>query len=166
MKRLLLVLLLFAASSASAQMYISFSPSILNSPGTFWGKFNPTVEVGRQTDCFSIGLDIGKLNCGKVAGRDTTAYLEVRPNLNVFQQGKFTNTLTIGLGYIFNAQESMLTELTSGVEYAHTEHLHFNIYFGQFFFSGRRVSSDATFFGASAMWYFVAYKPKSLISRN
>jgi len=166
MKRLLIVLLLFAARTACAQMYVAFSPSLLNSPGTFGEKFNPTIEVGKQTDCFSIGLDIGKTDCAKIAGKDTTLYLELRPNLNVFQQGRFTNTLTIGLGYIFNAKESMVTELTSGVEYAHTEHLHFNIYFGQFFYSGRRTSSDATFFGASVMWYFLPYTPKSLISRN
>lgn len=159
-------MLLLAAGRASAQVYVSLSPSLFNSPGTFGEKFNPTVEVGKQYDCFSLGLDAGKMNCGKVVGKDTTMYLEIRPNLNVFQQGKFTNTVTIGLGYIFNAQECMVTELTSGVEYAHTEHLHFNIYFGQFFFSGRRTSSDVTFFGASAMWYFVPYKPKSLISKN
>ena len=166
MKQLLLIFFLLAAHEVYSQVYVSLSPSLLNSPGTFGQKFNPTLEVGRQYDCFSLGLDIGKINCAKVAGKDTTTYLEIRPNLNVFQQGKFTNTVTIGLGYIFNAKESMVTELTSGVEYAHTEHLHFNIYFGQFFYSGRYIATDATFFGVSAMWYFVSYKPKSLISKS
>ncbi|MES1250206.1 MAG: hypothetical protein ABUL46_05945 [Chitinophaga rupis] len=158
---LLLTLLL---SYGHAQTYISFAPSLTNTAGTLAEKANFALEVGRQWDVFSLGLDIGKTSMGKVTGRDTTAYLELRPNLNVFQQGKFTNTFTAGIGYIFNAKESLMTELTSGIEYAYNEKVHINIVFGQYFYSGRYSASDVTFFGISAMWYFTPSHIKGLLN--
>lgn len=142
------------ATLCHAQTYISLAPSLTNTAGTLAEKSNIAIEVGRQWDVFSLGLDIGKTSMGKVTGRDTTAYLELRPNLNVFQQGKFTNTFTAGIGYIFNAKESLMTELTSGIEYAYNEKMHINVFFGQYFYSGRYSASDVSFFGVSVMWYF------------
>ncbi|HEY4151631.1 MAG TPA: hypothetical protein VGM41_21980 [Chitinophagaceae bacterium] len=157
---LLLSLTLFCCR---AQTYISLAPSLTNTAGTLADKSNIALELGRQWDVFSLGIDFGKTSMAKVTGRDTTAYLELRPNLNVFQQGKFTNTFTAGIGYIFNAEENLMTELTSGIEYAYNPKLHFNISFGQYYYSGRYSASNVTFFGVSAMWYFTATNTGSLI---
>lgn len=154
--------LLFFTSSCISQTYISLAPSLTNTAGTIPGKSNVAIEVGRQWDVFSLGLDVGKTSMGKMP-RDTTAYVELRPNLNVFQQGKFTNTFTAGIGYIFNAQQSLMTELTSGIEYAYNDKLHINIFFGQYYYSGKYDASNVTFFGISGMWYFKATKTGSLI---
>jgi hypothetical protein len=154
--------LLFFMSPCIAQTYVSLAPSLTNTAGTIPGKSNVAVEVGRQWDVFSLGLDVGKTSMGKMP-RDTTAYVELRPNLNVFQQGKFTNTFTAGIGYIFNAQQNLMTELTSGIEYAYNDKLHINIFFGQYFYSGKYDASNVTFFGISGMWYFKATKTGSLI---
>jgi hypothetical protein len=156
MKRNVLTLLLGVIANAGfSQTYISLAPSLTNSAGTLLEKGNASVEIGRQWDVFSLGIDVGKTSFGKVRGRDTTAYLELRPNLNVFQQGKFTNTFTAGIGYVFNSKLDLMTELTSGIEYAFNSRVHFNVYFGQYFYSGRVDASDVTFFGASAMFYFL-----------
>jgi hypothetical protein len=101
MRRLLLTILIIATFYVSySQIYVSLAPSLTNSAGTLLEKGNAAIEVGRQWDVFSLGIDIGKTSLGKINGRDTTAYLELRPNLNIFQQGKFTNTFTAGIGYI------------------------------------------------------------------
>ena len=152
-----------AAGRSLAQTYISIAPSLTNTPGMVTDKANIAVELGRQWDVFSMGLDIGKTTMSKVTGRDTSAYVELRPNLNIFQQGRFTNTFTAGIGYIFGAQENLMTELTSGIEYAYTQKLHFNVFFGQYFYSGRSSASNTTFFGISAMWYFKPNQSTSLI---
>jgi hypothetical protein len=157
-----LFIVLYNPFDTFGQTYVSLAPSITNTPGTLAEKGNIAIEFGRQWDVFSMGLDIGKTSMGSVKGRDTTAYLELRPNLNVFQQGKFTNTFTAGIGYIFNAKENLMTELTSGIEYAMNERIHFNVVFGQYFYSGRYSASDVTFFGTSVMWYFTPSKPNSL----
>jgi hypothetical protein len=162
-KKYLAALFIIITNTCLAQTYISVAPCLTNSPGTIWEKSNFAIEVGRQWDVFSLGLDIGKTSLGKVKGRDTTAYLEIRPNLNIFHQGKFTNTFTAGIGYIFNSKQSLMTELTSGIEYAYNEQWHLNVYFGQYFYSGRTDASNVTFFGASVMFYFAPSNAKSLI---
>lgn len=166
MRNILLAAALVAAHAATAQTYISLVPSVTNSPGTFAEKSNLSFEAGKQWDCFSLGVDLGKTSLGAVVGTDTTVYMEVRPNLNIFQQGKFTNTITIGAGFIMNAHENFLTEITSGIEYAHTPLIHFNIIFGQYYYSGRYSASTTTFIGLSIMKFFKPYHPKSLLSVN
>jgi len=160
-----LLSLMLVATGLRAQTYISLAPCLTNDAGTIPQKSNLALEIGRQWDVFSLGIDFGKTSLGKVTGRDTTAYLELRPNLNIFQQGRFTNTFTAGIGYIFNSRQSLMTELTSGIEYACSDQVHFNVYFGQYYYSGRTDASTVTFFGVSAMYYFLPSKAHSLITQ-
>lgn len=166
MKSLLWIMLVFISHKSFAQTYISLAPSLTNTAGTIADKSNIALEVGQQWDVFSLGIDLGKTTMSPVHGRDTSDYLELRPNLNIFQQGKFTNTFTAGIGYVINAKENLLTELTSGIEYAYTEKLHFNVFFGQYFYSGRESASNVTFFGISAMFYFAPTQSGSLVKQK
>jgi hypothetical protein len=158
--------LTFASMICCAQTYLSLNPSLSNQAGSLADKSNLGIEIGRQWDVFSLGLVIGKNSLAKPVGKDTTTYFELRPNLNVFQQGKFTNTFTAGIGYIFNAQENLLTEVTSGIEYAFSPQIHFNIVFGQYYYSGRYSDSNSTFFGISCMYYFSPNNSKPLIKNG
>ena len=162
-KGCLILLFIAAGFSSFGQPYISIAPSLTNTAGTIAEKSNFAIEFGRQWDVFSLGVDIGKTTLSKVTDLDTTNYFELRPSLNVFQQGKFTNTLTIGLGYVFNAKENLLTELTYGIEYAFTPKTHFNVFFGQYFYSGKVSASNATFLGISAMFYLKPNQSGALI---
>ncbi len=151
------------SSKTKPQTYLQVYYSLTNTAGTLGGKSNFSVEVGKQWNVFSLGVDLGKTTLEHINGRDTSFYFEVRPNLNIFQQGKFTNTLTVGVGYVFLAPNNFLTELTSGIEYSATEHFHLNVNFGQFYYSGRYTASSATFFGVSASYYFLPYKNSSSV---
>ncbi len=163
MKKLVLTTLFVSAIHfCFCQFYVDLAPSLTNTPGTIAEKANVAIEIGKQWDAFSLGLDIGKTSLGKIRGRDTTVYLELCPNLNVFKQGRFTNTFTIGIGYIFNSEENIMSELASGIEYFHSQRLHFNIFFGQYFYSGRESASNVTFFMLSVMFYFSSPKEKPL----
>jgi hypothetical protein len=164
MRKFLSAVLLLITNCCFSQTYIAIAPALTNDAGTIPEKANLYFEVGRQWNVFSLGLDVGKTSLGKVVGRDTTAYLELRPNLNVFQQGKFTNTFTAGIGFIFNSRQSLMTELTSGIEYSYSSKIHFNVYFGQYYYSGRYDASTVTFFGISGMLYFSTSNAKPLIS--
>lgn len=165
-KRLLSILLIFISYKCLSQPYISLAPSLTNTAGTIADKSNIALEVGKQWDVFSLGIDLGKTTMSRVTVRDTSTYLEVRPSLNVFQQGKFTNTFTTGIGYIFHAKENLLTELTYGIEYSFTPKTHFNVFFGQYYYSGKESSSDVTFFGISAMFYFAPNQSGALIKQK
>ena len=165
MKQLLLITLITATTyCGKAQTYLSFAPSLTNTAGTIPEKANLALELGRQWEVFSMGLDIGATSLGKIVGKDTAVYLELRPNLNIFQEGKFTNTFTPGIGYIFNAKENLMTEVTYGIEYTFTPLIHFNAFFGQYYYSGRESASNVSFFGISVMKYFSPSKPKALIT--
>jgi len=167
MKNLFLyTIFILISNCATGQTYISFVPSLTNSPGTIAEKANFSLEAGRQWDVFSLGADIGKTSMGRTTGKDTTVYMEVRPNLNIFQQGRFTNTITPGIGFIINAKESFMTEVTSGIEYTFNPLIHINIYFGQYYYSGKESSSSVTFFGVSIMKYFTPYHPRGLLNNN
>lgn len=166
MKKILLLIFFTAITyCCTAQTYICLAPSVTNSPGTLAEKGNMAFEFGKQWDVFSAGIDIGVTSLGKVVGKDTTIYLEIRPNLNIFQVGKFTNTFTPGIGYIFNAEENLMTEVTYGIEYSHTPLIHLNVYFGQYFYSGKISASNVSFFGISIMKYFAPFKPKAIITQ-
>jgi hypothetical protein len=164
-KSFLLILLSIIYSTGFSQTYISLAPSISNNAGTLAEKGNFAFEIGRQWDVFSLGIDYGKTTLGKMKGKDTSNYLELRPNLNIFQQGRFTNTFTAGIGYIFNSQQSLMTELTSGIEYTCNDQFHINVYFGQYYYSGKTAASTETFFGLSAVWYFAPSRAQPLISQ-
>ena len=163
-KLLLLALSIFIGQTSFAQSYICLAPSLTNTAGTLAEKSNLSVEVGRQWDVFSLGLDIGATTLGKIVGMDTAIYMEARPNLNIFQVGKFTNTFTPGIGFVINAKETLMTELTYGIEYTVTPLIHINMAFGQYFYSGRISASNVTFFGLSVMKYFSPSKSKALIT--
>ena len=149
-----------------AQTYVSLAPSLTNTPGTIAEKANAALEVGQQWDVFSMGLDIGKTTLAKQPGGDTSTYFELRPNLNIFQEGKFTNTFTAGIGYVLNARESLLTEVTYGIEFSYSTQLHFNAFFGQYYYSGRTSASNVSFFGISAAYYFKPNLSGSLIKKK
>lgn len=167
MKSALIITFLFliTGKSGSAQFYVSPALQLTNDAGTFADKSNVTIEFGKQWDVFSLGLDYGRTSLSRQSGRDTTNYLEIRPNLNIFQQDKFTNTITAGVGYIFGAQQTMMTELTSGVEYAYSTKVHFNMSFGQYYYSGRYASSSSSFFGVSIMYYFIPVKIRGFLNK-
>ena len=164
--RFVTVFLFFSCFQCLSQTYISFAPGLTNTAGTIADKSNIAFEVGKQWEVFSMGLAFGKTTLSKVTGKDTSNYLEIRPNLNIFQQGKFTNTFTAGIGYIFQAKENLLTELTYGIEYSLTEKLHFNVNFGQYFYSGKESASSVSFFGISAVLFFKPEKAGSLIKQT
>ena len=157
------------SSKQKSLTYLEIYHSITNTPGTFAGKSNLSIEIGKQFDVFSIGFNVGKTTLEKYQHDSLHAsdgtYIEIRPNLNIFQQGKFTNTLTIGAGYIFGASENILTEVTSGIEYSYSETIHFNLQFGQFFYSGLNSASSVNFFGTSVSYYLKPYKHKNSIIR-
>ena len=166
MKTFIFTLLILTGYTSFSQPYISLAPSLTNTAGTIADKSNIALEVGQQWDVFSMGLDIGKTTLSKITGKDTSTYLELRPNLNVFQEGKFTNTFTAGIGYIFGAEENLLTEVTYGIEYSYSDKLHFNMFFGNYYYSGKVSASNVSFFGISAALYFAPNNSGSLIKRD
>lgn len=148
------------ATDSTAVFYISPMLGFYTGSGTAAQRVTPNIEFGLQWDVISLGFDIGKVNMGQKSGQDTTTYFEIRPNLNVFQQGKFTNTLTIGIGYIPHAEENIMMEFTTGIQFTPNPRTSYNLFFGTYYFSGENSASNQNFFGVSGMYYFVRDRKK------
>jgi len=159
MKKLIFLLLLSNSIKAQnldakPQTYISISPCLTNEVGSFRTKISPTIEVGRQfQDIFTLGLAIGKTNCSSDKFLDDV-YLEMRPNLNVFQVGKFTNTISPGIGYVFGPVPSLMLEWTTGVEYALSDKTHINVFFGNYYYSSFNPDVNTTSHYSPVFWGF------------
>jgi hypothetical protein len=174
MRKIIFIFLVLISFTSRAQTkdtlqgenYISPMIGLFTGSGTIAQRTTIDIEFGRQWDVFSLGLDIGKNHIEKVSGSDTNWYVEIRPSLNVFQQGRFTNTLTIGLGYIFNAQQNILTEFTTGIEYTPSKTWSYNAFFGTYFYSGTNSSGSQNFLGFSVMYYFKESHKKGLFNRK
>ena len=162
--KILFAFALFVTSGiVNAQTYLSGAMSLTSTPGSLLEKSNASVEVGRQWNVFSLGLTYGRTTLDEVEGKDTCNYIEFRPNLNIFQVGKFTNTLTTGIGYVFGAKENLLMEFTTGIEYSLSTKIHVNIFSGQYYYSGLKSATTAPFFGCSLVYYFKPSNKKCLI---
>jgi len=125
-------------------------PTFSTNQGSISQRAGIALEAGKQLGSFSIGLDLGKTS---LVNSDTTNYIELRPNLNIFQQDKFTNTLTIGLGYVFTAEENIMTEFSTGIEYTPSKKYSYNIFFGTYYYSGIHSSSSENYVALSIMYY-------------
>lgn len=152
-------------SDTSAVFYVSPTYGFYTDGGTLALHSSPNIEFGLQWSVISLGLDVGKVHLGQRSGRDTTTYFQLRPNLNVFQQGKFTSTLTFGIGYVPNARQNILIESTTGVQYSPSAQWSYNLFFGTYYFSGLESSRNQSFIGLSAMYYFFSKKKRGLFNK-
>jgi hypothetical protein len=57
------------------------------------------------------------------------------------------------LGYVPRAQENIMMEATTGIEYAINPQYHYNVFLGAYYFSGKSSASTSNFFGMSLVRY-------------
>jgi hypothetical protein len=145
-------------SQDSSQTYISLNTNLISNTGTIGKNTSTALEIGKQWNVFSLGFVTGQIG--------SELYNELRPNLNVFQQGKFVNTFTPGVGYIYKSEQPIVIEFTTGIEYSCTNTWHLNINFGQYYFSGKNGYTSNVFIGLSIAKFFTPFTEKSLIKED
>ena len=79
-------LALLLSIQAKAQTYISVMPAFYTSQSTIVVRSTFDIELGKNGMFFNLGLDLGKTNLSKQKFKDTTTYVEIRPNLNVLNK--------------------------------------------------------------------------------
>lgn len=142
--------------------YILFSPAYYNGAGTRAEKTNLGIEVGKEFGVFDLGFVVG-MNGLDRPGRDSAFYCEVRPTLDVFTEGKFSSTFTIGIGHMFGAKTNLMTEIAYGITYVPNSRFFFGLYQGQYWFDGKKSANFNTAVTAFFGYYLVnrRYKHKS-----
>ena len=63
---------------------------------------------------FDIGVAFGHLNLQKI---DTSWFIEIRPTINIFSKGRFSEVLCLGAGYKPNSEQKFLTEICNSINF-------------------------------------------------
>ena len=125
--------------SALAGVYV-------NAHGGFAKRFAPGLEFGRTYGIFDLGLATGGVSS---LGRDTARYIEFRPTINIFSQGRFAEGLCLGGGYIFRAKQALMTEICNSINFNVTTKVAIAITQGYVFFDGTNSSRSGQYMGFS-----------------
>lgn len=151
MKKFIFIISLLMSINSFSQKYVALSTALFTNAGSFKGSFCPSFEIGKKWEVYSLGLNMGKMNVSNQHGNDTTIFIELRNNLNVYQQGKFSNNLIIGAGYLINS-DNFISELSTGIGYTPNNKWIYNIYIGTYYFKGNKYGYNNNFFGTSVIY--------------
>lgn len=129
--------------------YVSASLSYYNGSGPFCQQAQPTVEFGITGSNISVGIANGF-----TAFNDGNFYSELRISPTFWQSGRWAVSGSLGAGYVFNKANQLLTEYSGGVGYSVSDKVSVSLFAGKYYFSGKTISSSATFSGAGVTFTF------------
>lgn len=124
----------------------------VNTHGGFAKRFAPGVELGRTYGIFDIGLATGGVSS---LGRDTSRYIEFRPTINIFSQGRFAEGLLLGGGCVFGAKQALMTEICNSINFDITTKVAVAITQGYVFFDGTNSSRSGQYMGFTLTYNFL-----------
>jgi hypothetical protein len=135
--------------------YFSVNADVfVNSKGGFDKRFSPAVEFGRTYGIFDIGLATGRVNSIS-SGGDTVRYIEFRPTINIFSQGRFAEGLCLGGGYVFKAKQGLVTEICNSINFNISTTVAVAITQGYYFFDGTNSSRSTQYMGFAFTYNFL-----------
>jgi hypothetical protein len=127
-----------------------------NTAGSFNQKTFFSIEAGRTYGIFDIGFAVGRLNMvASGHGIDSNWFAEVRPTINVFSKGRFSESLTLGAGHVFNARLNFITEITNCINFSPNNNITISVCQGNYFLDGSESTSRAQFMGLSLTYNLI-----------
>ncbi len=114
---------------------------------------NKTPNFGKQFENFSLSFAFENPQLYTVS-IDSVSYFEIKGNLNVFQQGKFKNKLTIGGGIFPSGRTKSLFEICYTLEYSLSKKVHINIIGGEYYYSNFQYPTNNVVVGISLVYFF------------
>lgn len=133
--------------SALADIYV-------NTRGGFAKRFAPGFEFGRTYGIFDFGLGTGRTN-SLSKGSDTSRYIELRPTINIFSQGRFAEGLLLGGGYVFGAKQALMTEICNSINFNISTKVAIAITQGYVFYDGTNSNRSTQYMGLSLTYNFL-----------
>lgn len=144
-------------SQEPRNFYLAFNTNVfVKSVGGFKQRFSPSFEIGRTYGIFDIGLAAGKLNYLKKSA-DTTRFIELRPTINIFSKGRFSEALCFGAGYIFKAKQGLMTEICNSINFNITEIWTLSILQGYYFIEGTNDNRSTQYMGLNVTYNFLKW---------
>ncbi|MET4083967.1 hypothetical protein ABIB40_003940 [Pedobacter sp. UYP30] len=144
--------------------YMGIASNIfVNSTGGIAKRFALALEFGRTYGIFDIGIAMGRLS-SLASTRDSSVFVEVRPTINVFSKGRFSEGLCLGAGYVFGAKETLMTEICNSINFNISEITQVSVTQGYIFFDGTESGRGTQFMGVNFTYNFL--KPHSVNMRR
>lgn len=102
-----------------------------------------SIEIGKSYNVVDVGLAFGRSSLRP----DSTYFLEGRVTMDVCNYGIFANEMTIGAGRLFDAQGSLMLELSYNLFAQVSPRWGFGLTTGYYDFSSELTDSSKTFYG-------------------
>lgn len=102
-----------------------------------------SIEIGKSYNVIDVGLAFGRIS----QRPDSTLFLEGRVTMDVANYGIFANEMTIGAGRIFDAQGSLMLELSYNIFAQVNKRWGIGLTTGYYDFSNEFSDSSKTFYG-------------------
>lgn len=153
--------------------YVTASTNIfVNTKGGVARRFSPAFEFGRTYGIFDVGIATGMVN-SLSSGNDTTHYIEFRPTINVFSKGRFSESLCLGMGAVFNANQGLMTEVCNSINFSISENWEVAVSQAYCYFDGTNSSRNTQYMGFNVTYNFlrkhstnIRRKKEAIVSDN
>lgn len=133
----------------AAPWYVRASPfSIYTGAGNRSDRIAQWIEVGKSFNVIDLGVAVGRTSLRP----DSTLFLEGRVTMDVANYGVFANEMTIGAGRLFDAQGSLMLELTYSIIAQVAPRLGIGLTTGYYDFSSETTDTSKTFYGLYLRW--------------
>ncbi|MDR6562794.1 MULTISPECIES: hypothetical protein [unclassified Arcicella] len=133
----------------NAPFYARFMPlSIYTGAGKTRDRVAQFIEFGKSFNVIDLGIALGRNSLRP----DTTTFLEGKITMDVCNYGIFANEMTIGAGKVFDAEGSLMLELSYSIFAQLSKNWGIGISTGYYDFSNEFYDSAKTYYG-----FFIRY---------
>ncbi|HSZ25599.1 MAG TPA: hypothetical protein VK766_07780 [Cytophagaceae bacterium] len=110
-------------------------------------RTNQNFEMGKSFKMIDVGMAVGRNALRRDSLGDGNVYMEAKFTMDIAQYGIFSNEMVVGAGYVFNAQNFLMLELSYTIYAQFWKHFGIGIVTGYYDFSGNTTDNARNMFG-------------------
>jgi hypothetical protein len=110
-------------------------------------KINQNIEFGKSIGICDVGMAVGRTALRRDTAHDATTYYEARVTMEIAQYGIIANEMVIGAGYVPNARNFLMLELSYTIYAQFWNRLGLGVIAGFVDYSGNLTDNSRNTFG-------------------
>jgi hypothetical protein len=110
-------------------------------------KISQNIELGKSFGIMDVGVALGRNALRRDTAHNGTTYMEAKVSMTIAQYGIFSNEMVVGAGYVFNAENFLMLELSYTIYGQFWKRLGMGITTGFYDFSGNTTDNSRNTFG-------------------
>lgn len=172
MKKLFLIISLASVFNLTAQKdsiikvksswYARVMPvSLYTGSGYIQDKIMQNIEVGRSFGVIDVGVAYGRTNLRA----DSNNFVEAKVTMDACQYGRFSNEITVGLGYVMKSNTPIMLEVDYTVFAQVSKNWGLGVVIGYVDYGGNTHDSNKNYYGLYIRYGLQRSDGGSLLSR-